>query len=177
MLWQLIGQILALLRFKEYGVVITGNIIHDCRYFSYLGLLIIIDWIMFNRMQKSSKINLEETDKSRFGVSSGSSNGGVGTGLKNYKQYLEKGLRGVSPFTGVRYTVNGASAWPAIHFGLEGPNESFSVTCATGNTAIGNAYRKIKYGHADLMLAGSSDYFDEFIVVRFCFLVSTQGRE
>ena len=116
---------------------------------------------------KNSKINLEKTDRSRFGVSSGSSNGGVGTGLKNYKQYLEKGLRGVSPFTGVRYTVNGASAWPAIHFGLEGPNESFSVTCATGNTAIGNAYRKIKHGHADLMLAGSSDYFDEFIVVFF----------
>ncbi len=66
--------------------------------------------IASNMAVKHSKINLEKVDRSRFGVSSGSSNGGVGTGLKNYKQYLEKGLRGVSPFTGVRYTVNGASA-------------------------------------------------------------------
>ena len=115
----------------------------------------------------SSLINLDDVDTTRFGVSAGSSNGGVGTGLTNHRLYLEKGLRSVSPFTGVRYTVNGAAAWPAIAYGLKGPNEAFSMTCASGNAAIGNAFRKIKYGYAERMLAGATDYLDEFILVFF----------
>ena len=108
-----------------------------------------------------------DVDRTRFGVSAGSSNGGVGTGLANHRLFLEKGFRGVSPFTGVRYTVNGASAWPAIRFGLQGPNEAFSMTCASGNAAIGNAFRKVRDGYADRMLAGATDFLDKFILVFF----------
>lgn len=108
-------------------------------------------------------------DRSRFGVVAGSSNGGISAGLGNHTKFLDGGgdWRLISPFTGVGFTVNGVSAWPAIHLGLRGPNEAFSLTCASGNVAIGNGFRKIRDGYADRLLVGASDYLAEFIMAFF----------
>lgn len=120
-----------------------------------------------NLALEHGRLDPQAVDRTRFGVLAGSSIGGVESGLDNYAIFREKGWRGISPFTAARYTVNGVAAWPAIQHGLMGPNEAFSVTCASSSAAIGNAFRKVRDGYADRLLAGGSDSLDVLTLAFF----------
>ncbi len=97
------------------------------------------------------------TDPERVGVIVGSGIGGLQTIVKEHEAFLKGGARRVSPFMVPRLMPNGAAAAIAMKFGLYGLNYAPTSACATGGHAIGEAYRAVKNGDADVMLAGGSE--------------------
>jgi 3-oxoacyl-[acyl-carrier-protein] synthase II len=98
-----------------------------------------------------------DEDRERTGVMIGSGIGGLATIEKTSVELHEKGPRRVSPFFIPSALINLASGQVSIRYGYKGPNHSVVTACATGAHAIGDAARLIKYGDADLMLAGGAE--------------------
>lgn len=98
-----------------------------------------------------------KVDPYRFGVIFGSGIGGFETFLAEHKNLLEKGERRVSPLFIPKMIYNIAAGNIAITFGAKGTNMALSTACATGATAVGEAYRAIKHGYADAMICGGSE--------------------
>jgi 3-oxoacyl-[acyl-carrier-protein] synthase II len=98
-----------------------------------------------------------EEDKDRTGVIIGSGIGGLATIEKTSVELFEKGPRRVSPFFIPSALINLASGQVSIRYGFKGPNHSVVTACATGAHAIGDAARLIKYGDADVMIAGGAE--------------------
>jgi len=97
----------------------------------------------------------------RFGVAIGSGIGhieelGAAAALMA-SAGLEAGYRKVSPYLIPRMLANMAAGHVSMRWGLRGPNLAASTACASGLHAIGDAFRWIKYGHADAMLAGGTE--------------------
>lgn len=110
---------------------------------------------------KDSGIDLSSVDMTRFGVLVGSGIGGLHTIEKEHGQYCrlgpEKGPGRISPFLIPMLIVNMAAGQISISFGLKGPNSAVATACATGNHSIGDAYRIIQRGEADLMVGGGTE--------------------
>ncbi len=96
-------------------------------------------------------------DKNRAGVIIGSGIGGSQTIEDGYFQLQEKGPKGLNPFFVSRLLINMAACMVSIKHGLKGPLSAPSVACSTGSNAIGDAFRILQRGDADIMLAGSSE--------------------
>ncbi|MCD6587002.1 MAG: beta-ketoacyl-ACP synthase II [Candidatus Fermentibacteraceae bacterium] len=96
-------------------------------------------------------------DRDRAGVIIGSGIGGAQALDEGYSILHEKGPRNLSSFLVSRMLVNMAAALVSIKYGLRGPLSALSVACSTGSNAIGDAFRIIQRGDADIMLAGSSE--------------------
>lgn len=90
----------------------------------------------------------------RFGVYFGSGIGGFETFVSEHDTFLSRGPQRVSPLFIPKMIGNMAAGNIAIKFGAKGPCISVSTACATGTTAIGEAYRAIKGGYADAIIAG-----------------------
>lgn len=106
---------------------------------------------------KSSKIDLDKVDKNRFGVYVGSGIGGLGTLEKEISKTCGPEAKRVSPFFIPMSIINLCAGNIAIKYGAKGPCISTVTACASGNNNIGEAYRAIKHGYADIMLAGGSE--------------------
>lgn len=106
---------------------------------------------------EDSKLNLEELNKERFGVIVGSGIGGLGTIEKDHTTLIEKGPGRVQPLFIPMVIENMAAGNIAIKFGAKGSCTSVVTACATGTNAIGEAYRNIKYGYEDVILAGGTE--------------------
>ncbi len=101
------------------------------------------------------KVKPEEATK--VGVYIGSGIGGLGS-IEHYHDVLkEKGPGRVSPFFIPMTIINLASGQVAIRIGAKGPNSCAVTACATGNHCIGDAYRLIQRGDADVMVAGGAE--------------------
>ena len=98
--------------------------------------------------------NVEPT---RFGVYFGSGVGGFDTFTSEHSTFLEKGARRVSPLFIPKMIYNIAAGNIAIAFKAQGVNMAVSTACATGSTAVGEAYRAIKHGYADAIICGGSE--------------------
>ena len=96
-------------------------------------------------------------DPDRLGVYFGSGIGGFETFCEEDKKLLEQGARKVSPQFISKMISNIAAGNLAIRYGAHGPCVSVSTACATGTTAIGEAYRTIAGGYADAILCGGSE--------------------
>lgn len=106
---------------------------------------------------EKSKLNLEEVNKERFGVIVGSGIGGLGTIEKDHTTLMEKGPNRVQPLFIPIVIGNMAAGNIAIKFGARGICTSIVTACATGTNAIGEAFRNIKHGYADVILAGGTE--------------------
>lgn len=101
------------------------------------------------------KVAPEEATK--VGVYIGSGIGGLGS-IEHYHEVLkEKGPGRVSPFFIPMTIINLASGQVAIRIGAKGPNSCAVTACATGNHCIGDAFRLIQHGNADVMVAGGAE--------------------
>ena len=96
-------------------------------------------------------------DPTRVGVLVGSGIGGILTYEKNYDMFLSRGPRRVSPFLVPMLCSNLIPGNIAIRHGLKGVNFTHVSACATASTALGEAYRTIKHGYADAILAGGAE--------------------
>jgi 3-oxoacyl-[acyl-carrier-protein] synthase II len=104
-----------------------------------------------------SGIDLEKVDLDRFGVLVSSGIGGLKTLEDQHSVLLNKGPSRNSPFTIPMLISNMASGLISMEFGLRGPNMCIVTACATSNNAIGESWRIIKFGDADVFLAGGSE--------------------
>ena len=96
-------------------------------------------------------------EATKVGVYIGSGIGGLGSIEHYHKILLEKGPGRVSPFFIPMTIINLASGQVAIRLGAKGPNSCAVTACATGNHCIGDAYRLIQRGDADVMVAGGAE--------------------
>jgi 3-oxoacyl-[acyl-carrier-protein] synthase II len=108
-------------------------------------------------MKDSGWLPQTEEDKERTGVMIGSGIGGLATIERTSIELHEKGPRRVGPFFIPSALINLASGQVSIRHGLKGPNHAVVTACATGAHAVGDAARLIKYGDADVMLAGGAE--------------------
>src|SRR3989344_4176018 len=99
----------------------------------------------------------DEESRERTGVMIGSGIGGLGTIAETAIELHEKGPRRVSPFFIPSALINLVSGQVSIRYGFKGPNHAVVTACGTGAHAIGDAARLIKYGDADVMLAGGAE--------------------
>jgi len=99
----------------------------------------------------------DEEGRERTGVIIGSGIGGLGTIAATAVELHEKGPRRVSPFFIPSALINLISGQVSIRYGFKGPNHAVVTACATGAHAIGDAARLIKYGDADVMIAGGAE--------------------
>src|SRR5216117_1894397 len=102
-------------------------------------------------------LDTAKVDGDRFGVLIGSGIGGIQTLLSTHDTLREKGPDRVSPFFIPMMIVNMASGLVSMRFGARGPNSAVITACATGNHAIGDAFRIIQRGDADVMIAGGAE--------------------
>ena len=104
-----------------------------------------------------SGIDLEKVDRTRFGVIVSSGIGGLKTLEDQHSALMLKGPSRVSAFTIPMLISNMASGLISMEYGLQGPNFCIVTACATSNNAIGESWRIIKFGDADIFLAGGSE--------------------
>src|SRR5213596_3266813 len=104
-----------------------------------------------------SALEMGSGNPDRFGVLVSSGIGGLKTLEDQYTIPLSKGPKRVSAFTIPMLISNMASGLISMEFGLRGPNMCIVTACATSNNAIGEAWRIIKFGDADIFLAGGSE--------------------
>lgn len=114
---------------------------------------------------EDSGMTAESVSPDRFGVYIGSGIGGINTLISEHVKFIEKGPGRVSPFFVPMMISNIASGTVAIKYNAQGPNIGIVTACATSTNSIGEAYRAIKHGYADAMLAGGS----EAAIVPLCF--------
>ena len=99
----------------------------------------------------------ENADPERTGVIVGSGIGGLASWEEQHKILLEKGPRRVSPFFIPMMIANMASGQISILFGAKGPNTTAVTACATGTHSIGDSFRLIQRGEADVMICGGAE--------------------
>lgn len=106
---------------------------------------------------EDSGINLKELEGDRCGVYVGSGIGGIGQIEEWHKVLLEKGPERVSPFFLIATIINEAAGQISIRFRSRGPNSATATACTTGLHAIGDSFRLVARGDADIMIAGGAE--------------------
>ena len=102
-------------------------------------------------------LDIQKEDRTRVGAMMGTALGGVGYAEAQLGRYLAGGLRAVDSLLALSVFGGSASCNVAIEFSLSGPNSTNAMSCASGTMAIGEALRQIRWGYADVMLAGGAE--------------------
>lgn len=104
-----------------------------------------------------SKLDLENENLHRIGVIVGSGAGGIDVTQEQHRAMIEKGYSKASPFTIPMMIANMPAGIIAIKHGLKGLNKCVTTACATGTHSIGDAFRAIQYGEADVIVTGGTE--------------------
>ena len=104
-----------------------------------------------------SGLDLEIEDRDRIGALIGSGIGSLHTIEEEHKIFLAKGPSRLSPFLIPMLIVNEAAGQVGIVYGLKGPNSCVATACASGSHAIGDAFRILERGDADVMITGGTE--------------------
>jgi 3-oxoacyl-[acyl-carrier-protein] synthase II len=130
---------------------------------------------------KDANLNVkEDTDPERVGVSVGSGIGGLTTWEEQHRILMEKGPKRVSPFFIPMMIANMASGHVSMVTGAKGPNSTAVTACATGTHSIGDSFKMIQRGDADVMICGGAEATITPIgVAGFCAMraMSTRNEE
>ena len=102
-------------------------------------------------------IDLAREDRERVGSMMGTALGGCGYAEEQYTAYLTQGLRSVDPLLALTVFGGAASCNIAIEFGVSGPNSTNAMSCASGTIAVGDGFRQVRDGYADVMLCGGAE--------------------
>lgn len=106
---------------------------------------------------QDGQLDLDRTNRERVGAMMGTALGGVGYAEEQAAKFAQHGLRSVDATLALAVFGGSASCNIAIEFGASGPNSTNAMSCASGSMAIGEAFRQIRDGYADVMLAGGSE--------------------
>jgi 3-oxoacyl-[acyl-carrier-protein] synthase II len=104
-----------------------------------------------------SGLKVTDENRERIGVFVGTGMGGIPALEESHKVLMEKGPSRISAFFIPSIITNMGSGHISMRFGMKGPNSCVATACATGNHAIGDSFRIIQRGDADVMLAGGSE--------------------
>lgn len=102
-------------------------------------------------------LDLAREDRTRIGAMLGTALGGVGYAEEQLGNFIGGGLKAVDTLLALSVFGGSASCNVAIEFGLNGPNSTNAMSCASGTMAIGEAVRQIRHGYADVMFAGGAE--------------------
>jgi 3-oxoacyl-[acyl-carrier-protein] synthase II len=117
-------------------------------------------------------LDAEREDPDRIGATMGTALGGVAHGEGQYRNFMSGGVRAVDPALALTVFAGAASCNIAIEFGFTGPNSTNGMSCASGAIAIGEAFRAVSRGEADIMVAGGAEAplaplcFGAFAIIR-----------
>ena len=106
---------------------------------------------------KDASFTVAPSEAGRVGVIIGSGIGGFATIEREHEALLKGGPRRISPFFIPAAIVNLAAGWVSIRSGAKGPNSATCTACASGSHALGDSFRLIQRGDADVMIAGGSE--------------------
>jgi 3-oxoacyl-[acyl-carrier-protein] synthase II len=106
---------------------------------------------------KDAAFAVAPSEAGRVGVFIGSGIGGFATIEREHEALLKGGPRKISPFFIPSAIVNLASGWVSIRTGAKGPNSATCTACTSGAHAVGDSYRLIQHGDADVMIAGGAE--------------------
>ena len=106
---------------------------------------------------EDAALDLEKEDRERVGSTMGTALGGIAYAEEQLGNFLTAGLRAVDPLLALSVFGGAASCNVAIEFGVQGVNSTNAMSCASGTIAIGDGFRAIRDGYADVMLAGGSE--------------------
>jgi 3-oxoacyl-[acyl-carrier-protein] synthase II len=119
-----------------------------------------------------AELDLARENPDRVGVMMGTALGGVGMAETQHARYVEGGIRAVDASLALMVFAGAASCNVAIEFGVTGPNSTNGMSCASGTIAIGDGFRAIRRGEADVMIAGGAEAplaplsFGAFAIIR-----------
>ncbi len=104
-----------------------------------------------------ANLDLAKEDKERVGANMGTALGGVAYAESQLAVFLQHGLREVDATLALAVFGGASSCNIAIELGVMGPNSTNAMSCASGTIAIGDAFRQIRDGYADVMIAGGAE--------------------
>ncbi len=105
----------------------------------------------------SAKLTIAPEEAERVGVYIGSGIGGFEVIEREHRTLLERGPSRISPFFIPSCIVNLASGYVSIRYGAKGPNSATATACTTSAHSIGDSFRLIQHGDADIMICGGSE--------------------
>jgi 3-oxoacyl-[acyl-carrier-protein] synthase II len=106
---------------------------------------------------EDAELDLARVDRERVGAMMGTALGGVGYAEEQLGVFLREGLRAVDATLALAVFGGASSCNIAIEFGVHGPNSTNAMSCASGTIAIGEAFRQIRDGYADIMISGGAE--------------------
>jgi len=121
---------------------------------------------------EDAELKLETEDRERIGSMMGTALGGVGYAEEQFLVFKNEGIRSVSATLATNVFGGAASCNVAIEFGVQGPNSTNAMSCASGTMGIGEGFRQIRDDYADVMICGGAESplnqlcFGAFAIIR-----------
>ena len=126
---------------------------------------------------EDSGLDLDSIDKRRVGVILGSGVGGIETLEREHTKLMERGAKRVSPFFIPMMISNMGPGQITMYYGFRGPSFTITTACASGNHAIGESFRMIQRGDADIIVTGGSEAaVSPISVAGFCSMKALSKR-